>query len=255
MQLSREELLSIMDNKRYPLSSKYDPDWILQNAMGSHCLWLQESLAQVMSLKPGMRVLDMGCGKAISSIFLAKEFGVRVWAADLQIDPTDNWKRICKMGVGDKVCPIHADANDLPFTDDYFDAMVSINSLFFYATGETFLKEHLLRNVKSGGEIGIIVSSFLHEYTDNYPKSYESYIDQEGWGLRHWHTAEWWKNHLEKTGLVDVILADNLANNDGADVYHRSTQMVSAHEESFNIIVWNDITFTRIIAKRRHTND
>ena len=29
-----------------------------------------------MELEPGMRVLDMGCGKAISSIFLAKEFDV-----------------------------------------------------------------------------------------------------------------------------------------------------------------------------------
>ena len=43
-------------------------------------------------LEPGMRVLDLGCGKGLSSIFLAKEFGVQVWAADLWtplvIDPT-----------------------------------------------------------------------------------------------------------------------------------------------------------------------
>ena len=253
MRLSREEILSVMDNKRYPLASEYDPDLILQNAMGSHCLWLQESLAQAMNLKPDMRVLDMGCGKAISSIFLAKEFGVRVWATDLRINPTDNWKRVCEMCVGDKVCPIQADANNLPFADNYFDAMVSINSLFFYATGESFLKEHILRNVKPGGEIGIIVPSFLHEYTDNYPESYEPYIDS--YGIRGWHTSEWWKAHLEKTGLVDVILADNLADNDGADVYHKSAQMVNAHEEPFNIIAWDDITFARIIAKRRYNNN
>lgn len=29
-----------------------------------------------------MRILDMGCGKAMSSIFLVKEFGIQVWAND-----------------------------------------------------------------------------------------------------------------------------------------------------------------------------
>lgn len=249
MEYSREQILEIMNHSRYPLSNKYNSDWILQNAMGSHCLWLQESLTQVMNLKPDMRVLDMGCGKAISSIFLAKEFDVRVCAADLRISPTDNWKRICEMGLEDKVFPIRADANDLPFADHYFDVMVSINSLFLYATGETFLKEHLLRNIKPGGEIGIIVPSFLREYSDNYPESYKPYIDD--FGIRGWHTEGWWKNHLEKTGLVDVILADHLAENEGKELYHKSAYMWNAHEEPFNVVAWEDITFARIIAKRK----
>jgi cyclopropane fatty-acyl-phospholipid synthase-like methyltransferase len=36
-----------------------------------------------MNLQPGMRVLDLGCGRALSSIFLHREFGLQVWAADL----------------------------------------------------------------------------------------------------------------------------------------------------------------------------
>lgn len=52
-----------------------------------------------MTLKPGMRILDMGCGNALTSIFLAKEFGVTVFANDLWVSPTDNWKRICNEGV------------------------------------------------------------------------------------------------------------------------------------------------------------
>ncbi len=143
MSLSKNEILTLMSNERYPLSSKYDPDWILANAMGSHCLWLQESLAQAMHLEPTMRLLDMGCGKAISSIFLAREFGVQVWATDLWNSAADNWLRICEMNVDDKVYPIHADARDLPFADGFFDAIVSINSLQFYATEEAYLKEHL----------------------------------------------------------------------------------------------------------------
>jgi cyclopropane fatty-acyl-phospholipid synthase-like methyltransferase len=39
-------------------------------------------------------VLDMGCGTALSSIFLAREFGVEVWAVDLWVPPYDNFTRI-----------------------------------------------------------------------------------------------------------------------------------------------------------------
>jgi len=59
--------------------------------MGPNSLWLTEWLCEAIDLKPNMRVLDLGCGKAISSVFLAKEFGVQVWAYDLWIKATDNW--------------------------------------------------------------------------------------------------------------------------------------------------------------------
>ena len=58
--------------------------------MGPHVLWLAESLSEVFEFKPGMRVLDLGCGRAVSSIFLAQEFGVTVWAADYWIKPSEN---------------------------------------------------------------------------------------------------------------------------------------------------------------------
>ena len=62
-----------------------------------------------MELKPGMRVLDMGCGKAVSSIFLAKEFGVQVWATDLWIEASENWPRVQKAGPEGQVFPVHAE--------------------------------------------------------------------------------------------------------------------------------------------------
>ena len=63
----------------FPLSSEYDPEWALGNEMGPNVLWLTEALCRKMKLAPGMHVLDMGCGKAMSAIFLAKEFGVQVF--------------------------------------------------------------------------------------------------------------------------------------------------------------------------------
>ena len=83
------DLRRLLHDDRFPLSSKYDPEWIIDNEMGPNVLWITEALCEVMDLKPGMRVLDLGCGGALSSIFLAKEFGVQVWATDLWVKATD----------------------------------------------------------------------------------------------------------------------------------------------------------------------
>ncbi|WP_181454730.1 SAM-dependent methyltransferase [Paenibacillus dendritiformis] len=60
---------------------------------GSAPLWLLEELCDHMELSPGMKVLDMGCGKGLPSVFLAKEYGVTVFANDLWISATENLRR------------------------------------------------------------------------------------------------------------------------------------------------------------------
>ncbi len=71
-------------SERFPRSSQYHPEWVLANISGgANSLWLTEWLTVALDLRPGMRVLDLGCGWASSSIFLRREFGVQVWATDL----------------------------------------------------------------------------------------------------------------------------------------------------------------------------
>ena len=86
----REGREALFRPAQFPRSANYDPEWVLGNMMGPNALWLTEC----MGLEPGMRVLDMGCGKGMSSIFLAKEYGLQVWAMDLWIDVSDNYGRI-----------------------------------------------------------------------------------------------------------------------------------------------------------------
>ena len=247
MQLSREEILGLMNNERYPLSNKYDPDWIIGNWIGSHCLWLQEALAQDMNLSPKQRVLDLGCGKAIHSIFLAKEYGVNVWATDLRITATDNWKRICDTGAGDMVFPIRADANDLPFADNFFDAMVSINALFFFTPDGQFLKEHIFRHVKPGGVIGVVVPGFFKKYLP-IPAELKPHWHPD---FDKWYTLEWWIDAFIKSDSVDIMIADTFPNHEGNMIYRKSARIVNAHEDPFNALAIDNITFIRLIAKRK----
>ena len=74
---------------------------------------MAEWLTEALDLQPGMRVLDLGCGRASSSIFLHREFGVQVWATDLWCDVSENAQRIRDAGVGDQVFPVRADARAL----------------------------------------------------------------------------------------------------------------------------------------------
>ena len=91
-------------DEAFPRSSSYDVGWVLEHAIGgAHPLWLPEWLCSALTLRPGMRVLDLGCGNAFSSIFLAKEFGVQVWANDLWIPATENWRRISDAGAADLI--------------------------------------------------------------------------------------------------------------------------------------------------------
>jgi hypothetical protein len=69
-------------SKRFPRASAYNPEWVLAGVSGAaNPLWMAEWLSESLGLRPGMRVLDVGCGRALSSVILNREFGVQAWAA------------------------------------------------------------------------------------------------------------------------------------------------------------------------------
>ncbi len=137
-------------SERFPRSAKYHPEWVLASVSGAaNALWLSEWLAAALDLRPGMRVLDLGCGRAASSIFLRREFGAQVWATDLWFSASENMQRIRDAGVEDGVFPIHADARSLPFAAEFFDAIVCIDCFPYYGTDDLYLN-YLARFVKPG---------------------------------------------------------------------------------------------------------
>ena len=191
--------------KKYPKTQKYDSKWIEQNWMGPNPLWLLEDLCEHMDLKPGMKVLDMGCGKGLTSVFLAKEYGVTVFANDLWISATDNLRRFEEAGVADKVFPIHAEAHALPYGENFFDAAISIDSYHYYGTDDWYFPCVYSKLVKPGGQFGIICPGFTKEFAEGYPPNLETAMDDD---LRReiftFHSKDWWYKHWNKTGIVDI---------------------------------------------------
>lgn len=202
----REELARLLANERYPRSAGYDPRWIIENMMGPHPLWLAEALTEVMPLTAGMRVLDLGCGKALTSIFLAQEFGLQVWAADLWIPANDNWVRIREAGLTERVYPLHVEAHALPFADGFFDAIVSFDAYHYFGTDDLYLA-YCSRFLKPGGRIAIVVPGLLSEPDAMPPAHLAPYWEAD---FCTFHSPVWWRRHWEKTGLVTVEAADSL---------------------------------------------
>ncbi len=200
----------LLQNDRFPRSSKYERDWIFELQMGPNSLWLMEWLCGDMKLEPGMRVLDMGCGMAMSSIFLAREYGVQVWANDLWIQPTDNWERIEERGVGDRVFPIHAEANALPYADGFFDAIVSVDAYHYFGLDESYL-DRFARYVRPGGQIGIAVPGRTVEIGDDEaPEHLRDWLKGQVGAFEMWQSAAFWRSHFGKCEIVTVELADTL---------------------------------------------
>jgi cyclopropane fatty-acyl-phospholipid synthase-like methyltransferase len=138
----------------FPCSSTYSAEWMFDTVMRPNVLWLAEWASQVVPLHEGMRILGLGCGKAASSIFLAKEFGVTVWAADLWIKSTDNWRRIEAANLADRVLPLHAEAHAVPFAEGYFDAILSFDAYHYLGTDDLYLG-YLLANRRHCSPLGL----------------------------------------------------------------------------------------------------
>lgn len=196
-----------LTSERFPRSAKYHPEWVRASISGgANTLWLTEWLAEGLQLRPGMRILDIGCGRAASSIFLRREFGVQVWATDLWFSASENMQRIRDAGVEDGVFPIHADARSLPFAAEFFDSIVSIDSFPYFGTDDLYLN-YLARFLKVGGQVGIAGAGLTQEIIGSPPQHLRDWWTQSVWSL---HSADWWRLHWERTGIIEIILADNM---------------------------------------------
>lgn len=246
--MNLSERIEKMNNPLYPLSSKYDPQWIIDNHMGSNCLWLTEALIKNINLKPGMRILDLGCGKALSSIFLAKEFNVEVWAFDLHINPSDNWKRIREANVQNLVFPIQGNALELPFADEFFDAIISINSIWSYGTGEDFVDAQMARVLKPNGKICVAIPGLFNELTE-VPEYLKPYWHPD---FDFYHSPAWWNNLWGKAKSIDVDIIDSFEDKSGVKIWRDFVWVLNPEEcVSMDVDNGRNITFLRLLATKK----
>jgi cyclopropane fatty-acyl-phospholipid synthase-like methyltransferase len=183
-------------------SSNYDTAFLKENMMGPNSIKIFEELSESLEFEKGMRVLDLGCGKGLTSIFLAEKYEVTVFATDLWISATENYERIKSMGLEDKIIPIHAEAHDLPFAHEYFDLAISIDAYHYFGVEAGYLTKHFAPLVKKGGQIAVAVPGLKQEFTNGVPAELVPYwFDDMDLTL---HSVDWWYNLWKNSDLVII---------------------------------------------------
>lgn len=234
---------------RFPRSQNYSLDWIAEGGMGSNPIWITEWLTQKLELRPEMRVLDLGCGYAKSSIFLAKEFGVEVWATDLWVPSTENWARIKNEKLESCVFPLHCDARSLPFAGEFFDAIVAIDCYPYFGTDDLYLN-YLIHFLKPGGQMGIAGAGLIQEMPTPVPEHLRAFWTQDLWAI---HSVDWWRRHWERTGLVEIEAADTMV--DGWELWsawhHYIAPFNSSEIEAIETDAGRHMGYIRLTGRRK----
>jgi cyclopropane fatty-acyl-phospholipid synthase-like methyltransferase len=182
------------------MSDNYDTIFVKENMMGPNSMKIIEELCESLDLKKGMRVLDLGCGRGLTSIFLAKEYDVTVFAADLWISATDNYERFKSMGLDERIIPIHAEAHDLPFAQEFFDLAVCIDAYHYFGTERDYLSKHLAPLVKKGGQIAVAVPGLKEDFEDGVPEELVPFW----YDNMNLYSCKWWQNLWKASDLVSI---------------------------------------------------
>ncbi len=205
----KQEFKSI-NQEDYPELKNYKAEEIYKGNMGIGALYLVVEMARRLKLKNGLRVMDLGCGKGASSIYLAKEQNLKVFAVDLWINSTDIYKEIEFHKMEDKITPLNLDiTKSYPFAEEYFDIIFCMNAFHYFGGNEGFLK-HLSKSLRKNGMICIGNTCFDRELNYNkIPEVYKSSWKEE---FSKYHSPSWWKELFTATRLFKEIDSKKMNN-------------------------------------------
>jgi microcystin synthetase protein McyJ len=120
------------------------------------CVAMARYLASVAELRPGIDVLEVGCGFAEAAQLWAREYEVRrLVAIDLTPDHIDVARtRVAQAGLTDRIELQVGSATALKFRDATFDAVIALECAFHFKTRAAFFAE-AWRVLRPGGVLAM----------------------------------------------------------------------------------------------------
>lgn len=176
----------------YPRSKKYE-SLLKGKIMGPNPVKLTEELMTHANLRKDSIVMDLGSGMGITSVFLAKEYQLKVTAADLWSEPEDNQAFFAACGLdASRITAVKADATALPFGPETFDAIICVDSYNFFGRDPAYLDTSLLPCLKHGGYVLIAIPGMVEDMHDHLPVELLAAWTPEQ--LDYIHDSTYWKN-------------------------------------------------------------
>lgn len=202
-----------MESMRYVKSEKYNTPALQAKIMGPNPIKLEEELLLDHQIPAHAVVCDLGSGQGLTSVFLAKEYGFTVYAADLWSDPAENRAFFDAMGLDRRqIIPVKADATDLPFEKNFFDAVVSTDSYNYFGRDERYLDDKLLPFVKPGGLVYIAIPGMKRDCHDHLPE--ELLLSWTPEQLDYMHDVDYWRGIVSQCRGAEVLSMREMESND-----------------------------------------
>jgi ubiquinone/menaquinone biosynthesis C-methylase UbiE len=162
-----------------------------------------EALIELCHISEGKYVLDIGCGAGVTPCFIARRYGCRVVGVDILEGMVERSKERAKReGVMDRVEFRVADAQDLPFEDELFDAVITESVTAFPEDKQKAVNEYV-RVTKPGGYVGLNESTWLKVPP---PPELVAWASQDlGANIKPLTSSEW-VGLLETAGLREIVV-------------------------------------------------
>lgn len=162
-----------------------------------------QDLIQLCHIGEGSYVLDVGCGVGVTPCWIAKKYGCRVVGVDINPRMVERSReRARREKVADRVEFRVADAQDLPFEDGLFDAVITESVTAFPEDKQKAVDEYA-RVVKQGGYVGLNESTWLKVPP---PPEVVTWAKQDVGASVQPLTPDAWAGLLQAAGLTEIAV-------------------------------------------------
>lgn len=208
---SSEDFQKFLDNQQYTKNGilRYEKIFGKTYVSTGGEKTTEKFCTEYLNLKPGDRVLDIGCGIGGSAFYMAKTFGVDVYGIDLSTNMINiandyrNDSTVVSPSVKHRVQFHVEDATTMDYPENFYDLVYSRDTILHIQDKEALFKL-FFKTLKPGGIL--LISDYCQGRDENQSLAFKDYVSQRGY---HLHTPANYGKIMEKAGFSKVLALNN----------------------------------------------